>query len=402
MIRIGIGAALLAAALASMPSLTAQQALLPSDWERPVEAPALAVGADGTVVATFVVGDEIWSVVSRDEGKSFAAPVRVGARQRLAAGLTRGPRVAVTPDAIVVTSVHGEKLRGRDGDLYAWRSTDRGRTWTGPVRVNDVVGTPREGMHAMAAASDGRLVTVWLDQDGRAMRLSGAWSDDGGASWSQDQLIYASPGGSICQCCVPAVTFEPDGEHAVAMWRNSLEGNRDMYALVIGPEDGQAPAGARRLGSEHWQLDGCPNTTSGVAVTGQDSMLTIWRRGATLYTASPGAAEVELGAGREAAAAAGPDGVHLLWTDEHGMVSTALATDDSGGLAKRSFGRGYGVVVAGAPDALGPVLALWQSREQGPEAFTFVRLADRRAARSAVKSGAGPSSDSSDADEEQG
>jgi len=388
-IRTGLGAALLAVALAPMPLLSAQRALLPPDWERPAESPALAVGADGTVAAAFVVGEEIWSTVSRDEGRSFAAPVRVGRHGKIAAGLSWGPRVAVTPDAIVISAVHGEQLRGRDGDLYSWRSTDRGRTWSGPVRVNDVAGAPREGMHDMAAAPDGRLFNVWLDKVGRGMQLAGAWSDDGGASWSEDHLVYTSPDGSICQCCVPEVTFRPDGGDAVVLWRNWLDGNRDMYSLEIGPEDGPTPDGAIRLGSEHWKLDGCPVSNAGIAVTAGKTTFAFWRRESTLYASAPGAAEVVVGPGREAAAAAGPDGVHLVWTDGEGRVRSAARADGPGRIRGRMLGRGFGVTLAGAPDGLGPVLAAWQVGEQGPDALAIVRLADRRPGRGAIRSRAG-------------
>ncbi|MHC4836946.1 MAG: sialidase family protein [Planctomycetota bacterium] len=381
MIRTGLGAALLLVALAPMPRLSAQRALLPSDWERPAQSPALAVGADGLVVAAFVSGEEIWCCVSPDEGRRFDAPVLVGKHGKIAAGLSWGPRVAVTPDAIVVTAVHGEQLRGRDGDLYAWRSTDRGRTWTGPVRVNDADGAPREGMHDMAAAPDGRLLNVWLDKVGRGMRLAGAWSDDGGASWSDDQVIYASPDGSICQCCVPEATFRPDGGGAVVLWRNWLDGNRDMYSLELARGDAPATDAAIRLGREHWTLDSCPVSNSGIAVTARDKTFAFWRRESTLYAATPGMDEIVVGQGREAAAAAGPSGVNLLWTDVEGRVRTAARVGSDGTIRGRVLGEGSSVTIAGAPDGFGPVLAAWQVGERGPDALAVVRLADRRAPR---------------------
>jgi hypothetical protein len=43
-------------------------------------------------------------------------------------GMRRGPRIAVAPGAIVISAVVGEKGRGADGDLIAWRSVDGGRS----------------------------------------------------------------------------------------------------------------------------------------------------------------------------------------------------------------------------------------------------------------------------------
>lgn len=365
-------------------SLHAQEALLPPDAGLSGASPHVAAGADGTVVAAFAVDDTVWCTVSRDGGAAFAAPVEVGRHARLERGIARGPRVAVTPDAVAVVAVCGETLRGKDGDLLCWRSTDRGAGWDGPVRVNDVAGAAREGLHALAAAPDGALLCVWLDLrnqvEGRGgTELWGAWSTDGGATWGADRSLYVSPEGSICECCAPSAAFDPTTGDAIVMWRNKLAGNRDMYALRIARGDAAQPGEAVPLDTSHWELEACPMAGGGVTAASDGRVLTFWRRGQGLYLATPGLGEVDaVGTGREALAVAGPDGFHLVWTDAEGRVMTAVDARAGDERSARVLGRGGNLSAGGAPDGHGPVVAVWESGEDGPAGLRVARLADRR------------------------
>src|SRR5262245_47441146 len=160
------------------------------------------LAARGTPVAlAFGSGNTVYVATSDDAGRTFRAPLPVSSSGQLALGMHRGPRVAYAPGALVVSAIVANEGRGKDGDLVAWRSTDGGKTWSAPVRVNDVRGSAREGLHAMAAGEQGTLFAAWLDLRGRGTQVYGSTSSDGGASWSPNRLVYASPSGSVCQCC---------------------------------------------------------------------------------------------------------------------------------------------------------------------------------------------------------
>jgi hypothetical protein len=369
----------------------AQQRLLPEDFLGPASAPHVAVAEDGTAAVVFAIADEVWCSLSGDGGQSFAAPVRVGASGELEAGLSRGPRVAVTAGAIAVVAVCGQRLRGEDGDLLCWRSTDRGATWSEPLRINDVEGAAREGLHALAAGPGGVLISVWLDLRYAAKtpplggtELWAAWSDDGGATWTDDAPLYVSPDGTICECCAPAVAFfnsAPLRGDAFVFFRNKLGGNRDMYALGVLRGSMPDPASAVAVDPEHWALEGCPMAGGAVAISPTGTVLTFWRRESGLYakrrTPEPSALQT-IDQGRETAAAAGPGGFHLVWTDGEGQVMTAFDSHDSKERRAAGLGRGYNTSVAGAPDGQGPVIAVWETGERGAEALRVARLAERR------------------------
>lgn len=117
-----------------------------------------------------------------------------------------------------------------------------------------------------------------------------------------------------------------------------------------------------------------------VAISSTGTPLTFWRRESGLYaktTPQPGAIQT-IDEGREAAAAAGPGGFHLVWTDGEGQVMTAFDSHDSKERRAAGLGRGYNIAVAGAPDGQGPVIAVWETGERGAEALRVARLAERK------------------------
>lgn len=260
--------------------------------------PQFAVDPDNAVHLVFGSGSRIYHCVSADGGATFSRPVSVGGVRFLSLGMRRGPRVAATSDSIVVTAIGGELGGGRDGDLFAWRSTDKGQSWQGPSRVNDVDASAREGLHAMTASRTGVVYCTWLDLRNKRTEITGASSRDGGKTWSDNALVYRSPDGSVCECCHPSATFSQDGTLLV-MWRNSLNGNRDMY-VARSKDNGRSFGPAEQLGTKNWQLGACPMDGGAIGVDAKGVVHTTWRRDNTVYTTSGAPAkDIELGEGQQ-------------------------------------------------------------------------------------------------------
>lgn len=267
-------------------------------------------------------GDTVHVARSSDGGRSFGAPVALPTTGRLSLGRHRGPRIVVTNGAVLVAAVTGAQGGGKDGDVVLTRSTDRGLTWSQPLVINDVPGSAREGLHAIAATPGGLVVAAWLDLRAKGTRLYAAVSRDHGATWRADTLVYASPSGSICECCHPSIAIAAGGDISV-MFRNNLDGNRDMY--VARSVDGTTFGPATRLGVGSWALNACPMDGGGL-VSGADGALTaIWRREGTVFLSTTADRERRIGDGRDPVVAlsgahrdiawSAPDGVTLLRAD---------------------------------------------------------------------------------------
>ena len=100
------------------------------------------------------------------------------------------------------------------------------------------------------------------------------------------------------------------------MFRNDLQGDRDMY-LVNWNLDKRLPE-ARKLGTGSWRIDACPMDGGGVAQRGS-TIATAWRRDRTVYLDEPGQAEIPLGQGKDVALALPAKGPYVAWTSSSGL-----------------------------------------------------------------------------------
>ena len=283
--------------------------------------PQLAMTARGRVFLAYGSGKEIFVVRSDDGGATFAAPVRVATVPALMLGMRRGPRVAAHGDRVTVT------LPAKD--LLAFSSADAGRTWTGPVIVNDVPGSAREGLHDLSAAPDGRLSAAWLDLRLGKMALFAAESADAGRTWTRNEAIYRSPETSICECCHPTVLFDADGNLAV-MWRNWLDGSRDLWLMT-------RPAGSPRFsapvkqGAGTWKLNGCPMDGGDIVARNHGAFDTVWQRAGQIFLQSGSAPERRLAAGKQPVAAALATGTLVVWQQGANLWSAQLTSGNTAG-----------------------------------------------------------------------
>ncbi len=302
-----------------------------------------------SVYVTYAKGTGVYCARSTDGGKTFSEPVEVATPKNMSVGMRRGPRIAATEEAIVITAVSGEQGGGKDGDVVGWRSTDSGATWT-PLgaALNRVPAAAREGLHGVAAGPKGQMFCAWLDlrnanganaghhrpgahgkhgghgahpATGGGTEIWGALSTDEGKTWSRDFMIYRSPEKSVCQCCHPSVAYSRDGKSVAVMFRNELGGNRDMY-VVQSNSGGKRFGKAQKLGKTSWKLAACPMDGGMLAFpnkkTGAKSPnpTTVWRRAGEIVTAPPGGPERTLGNGLQPWTASSSDGPFTVWVSE--------------------------------------------------------------------------------------
>ena len=315
--------------------------------------PQLAASGD-TVAMTFGAGTSIYFASSSDQGTAWTIPGKVAESTTLALGRHRGPRVAILKSAIVISAVVGGKGTKQADTLTAFRSVDHGKTWTRGGVINDVPESAREGLHAMAAAPDGSLFAVWLDLRSKGTKLYGSKSTDGGMTWSKNVEVYASPGGTICQCCHPTLSIDAQGR-IHAMWRNVIDGSRDFYETSS--TDGVHFTAARKLGSGTWKLDACPMDGGGLAIEEDGKVISAWRRETDIYLAE-GATERRIGPGKDVALAlTTKHETYLAWTRDGGIEALTPKSAQPVAVAK----EGGFVTLLALPG--GVVLAAWETHE---------------------------------------
>jgi hypothetical protein len=331
--------------------LLAGAAAASAETTLPCRQPQLSVSGPSVYV---VCGTPTSLLVARsdDGGRALAPQAAIDITGQLALGSHRGPRIVALGNTLVVTAIVGDQGGGKDGDVLAWRSVDGGQHWSTPIRINRVVGSAREGLHAMTGYGE-TVVAAWLDLREKGTTLVVAVSTDGGAHWGRDAVAYRSPSGGICECCHPSLATDRSGR-IVAMFRNVADGARDMY--VIGSHDnGRTWTGARKLGKGTWSLNACPMDGGAIAFDGQGNAVSTWRRDQQVYLGWAGSAESAIGHGVNPTMIVTGAGPLVAWNGTDGLMikpsdGKPTLVDPQGRFAALASIAG-GVVIAFERDA---------------------------------------------------
>ncbi len=252
--------------------------------------------------------------------------------------------------AVSVLYTVGKEVPGQRWPVSAlrfMRSTDRARTWSDPVTVNDGTEFGSHNFHALTAAPDGSLLATWLEaRQGK----SGVWmsrSTDGGKTWSENRAIYSDP---TCPCCRTSVAIASDGAMYVA-WRAILAGDiRDV--VVTRSRDGGATWSAPvRTREDGWVYPGCPHAGPSLKVdargvvhvgwwTGKEGEAGVYyarsEDGGQSFTAQPIAVGERARPAHVQLALAGDGGVFVAWDDGLSEMPRVLVRRSADG--GRSFG----------------------------------------------------------------
>lgn len=322
---------------------------------------APATEAHAKNAAQIRMGD-VFIAVSSDGGASFALPVKIAHVPQLMLGMRRGPRIVAHGDRLTVTMVGNE--------LIAFHSENGGKTWSDPVTVNDVPTSAREGLHDLAAAPDGTLFVTWLDLRNGKTELWGASSHDAGRTWSPNEQIYRSPDKSICECCHPSAVFDAQGNLAV-MWRNSIEGARDLWMTTraSGAKTFGAP---KKLGAGTWKLNACPMDGGRIIALGGGKFASVWQRGGEVFLAPMDGPEIRLGQGKQPVAITRGAETQVVWQQGEDLV---LSRSPGQGLPEKLAANARFASVVNLPGNGGAVLAYEQgaAKEKQP-GFVVERL----------------------------
>ena len=212
--------------------------------------PSVTTDPAGGVHVVYGRGSVVFYTASRN-GETYSEPVLVDSVPGLHLGASRGPQIAATATSVVITAID------KPGNIWAYSLNRATGKWLPRVRVTDVADMAKEGFVALTAGSDNVYNAAWLDLRGnKHNKLVGSRSTDGGQTWSPNKIIYESPDGTVCECC--QLSEVSQGTHVALMFRNFLNGSRDMY-LLESTDGGQTFGKAQKVGEGTWKLNACPN-----------------------------------------------------------------------------------------------------------------------------------------------
>lgn len=202
---------------------------------------------------------ELVTATSRDGGRTVEPGVvvedAVVPPERVMLIFTMAPpAVATSADGHVYTAWHD--ARNGDWDAFLRASRDAGRTWGGPVRLNDdpVGSGPHQYLPQVAVAPGGRVDAVFYDrrhnEENRGNDLTYTYSTDGGASFAPNRRLtsldsdsrigprYAVPSAAGMREFGSRIGLSAAPGRAVAAWTDTRNTGRappaqDIFATTV-------------------------------------------------------------------------------------------------------------------------------------------------------------------------
>jgi len=264
-----------------------------------------ATEVDAAEPATGVAPDGSFYVAWVNHAPENRADVMIA---RYEPGKTPGAAVRVNPEAGTATAWRGDQPSiavGKNGSVYVvWTtrveadgrkgtdlhlsvSSDLGRSFAAPVKINDDKGPTDHGMHSLYVAGNGRIYVSWLDErnvvvpkpstkaEGHHMEsnreLFIADSTDGGRTFSRNRKIA----GEACPCCKTAMAVADDGTVYVS-WRHVLPGNFRHIAVSTSSDAGETFSKPVVVSDDKWVLHGCPVSGPSLSVADNGALKVLW------------------------------------------------------------------------------------------------------------------------------
>jgi hypothetical protein len=172
------------------------------------QVPEAVIDAKGILHLAYGSGQSgnAFYVRSTDGGKTFTKPVRINQRaDTVTCGMERGPRLALGKDGVIHSCWDGFYKKG--GGAWYTRSTDGGKTFEPERELQD----PKYGLDNIALAADdaGNVIVLWTGgfpgapkdaQSDTAAPIVLARSTDNGKTFAKNELLKSNHAASSFAC----------------------------------------------------------------------------------------------------------------------------------------------------------------------------------------------------------
>ncbi|MES5483415.1 sialidase family protein [Bradyrhizobium sp. INPA03-11B] len=239
-----------------------------------------AFAPDGTLWLAWMAGGQISVASSKDQGKSFSAPVQVTRdRLNLDWGPDARPKLAIDAKGDIALAFSIFRDQAFNGQVLTTRSTDGGHSFDPPKPIT--ANNESQRFEAIGFDPAGAVFAVWLDKRNRVPAqqrgekydgagLFFASSKDNGATYSDARMAADNS----CECCRLALAFDGAG-HPVVVFRNIFEGGVRDHAIVTFTD--LATSGElHRVSRDDWQIAACPHHGPSLTISSAGTYHVTW------------------------------------------------------------------------------------------------------------------------------
>ncbi|WP_245727779.1 exo-alpha-sialidase [Nitrosovibrio tenuis] len=242
-------------------------------------------GGGLAVTAAFGPDGRLWRIVpekrhvyvdySTDLGKTFSVPVRVNNEpQRIKVSGENRPGITVDRSGKIYVTFAAEATQPIA--QYFSVSSDDGQSFSAPVPLSDQASGANSFEGRLALSPSGKLYSFWLDERDRT-----DWRQPGNAIYFATidgqggvNLVNRKLSGTVCECCRMAVSFDNE-DLPVLLARLIYPGDIRDHGLIRVRNNGEAPL-AWRVTFDQWELKGCPEHGPAISISTDDRYHISW------------------------------------------------------------------------------------------------------------------------------
>lgn len=237
------------------------------------------------VTATFGSDGRLWRVVpekwhvyvdySTDLGKTFSTPVRVnGESQRVKVSGENRPGIAVDGSGkiYVIYAAEGTQPVAQ----YFSVSTDNGRNFSMPRPLSNKASEANSSLGHLALSPAGKAYIFWLDERDRT-----DWRKPGNAMYfttivgqGDVDFINQKLSDNLCECCRIAAALDNESQ-PVLLARFIYPGDIRDHGLLRVRADGKSPL-SWRVTFDQWEIKGCPEHGSAISISNDGRYHIAW------------------------------------------------------------------------------------------------------------------------------
>lgn len=167
--------------------------------------------------------------------------------------------------------------------IYLASSRDDGKTFSAPIKVNDDTGGAEHRFPTVAVDDEGVVHVAWLDKRKQTQaqsdfsRVYYAKSTDGGRTFSANVDATDGQDHGICHCCKLALAVQPHHGIFIA-FRNDVDDVRDVW-IVRSDKRGKNFGAPTPMEDTRWVIPGCPMNGPSLAFDRDDRLHAVWLTG---------------------------------------------------------------------------------------------------------------------------
>jgi hypothetical protein len=237
-----------------------------------------AFGPDGRLWRIVPEKHQVYVDYSTDRGKTFSAPVLVNneAQQIKVSGENR-PGIAVDRTGRIYIIYTAESTQ--PVTVYFSVSTDNGHSFSTPKPLSDKASEANSFQGRLAVNSSGQTYVFWHDERNRT-----DWRQAGNAVYYTlfndlrlPVFISQKLSDTLCDCCRIAVAFD-DKDQPVLFARFIYPGDIRDLGLIKPQQDKSNPV-EWRVTFDQWKIEACPDHGPSIAISDEIYHITWFTQG---------------------------------------------------------------------------------------------------------------------------